>query len=149
MGRIVYFCNEGTGSSRARTLPVMEKDLEMNPEGWETIRCDADAAPEERVKAMERAFDRTRRVVSALEEALDAFESNRGTMDELSDYMVSGLWLKDFELDGEGWLPAGLKRGVLSEDSLYDLLCEIDELQKRLEGYAPEAAGYGLKGFLE
>ena len=127
----------------------MEKDLEMNPEGWETIRCDADAAPVERVEAMERAFDRTRGVVSALEEALDAYESNRETMDELSDYMVSGTWMKDFELDGEGGLPAGLKRGVLSEDSLYDLLCEIDTLQKRLEGYAPSTAGYGLKGLLE
>lgn len=119
----------------------MEEELEMTPEGWETIRCDAEATPEGRVEAMERAFDRTRQVIHSLEEALDAYENNRETMDELANYMVSGLWMKDFEIDEAGGLPSGLKRGVLAEDSLYDLLCETDALQRRLEGYATEDSG--------
>ena len=35
---------------------------------------------------------------------------------------------KDFELDEEGKLPADLKRGVLSEDGIYNLLERNSEL---------------------
>ena len=31
-------------------------------------------------------------------------------------------WMKDYESDEKGELPSDLKRGVLSEDGLYDLL---------------------------
>ena len=43
----------------------------------------------------------------------------------LSEYMESGLWLQDYEMDELGQLPSDLKRGVLSQDALYDLLTEI------------------------
>lgn len=46
--------------------------------------------------------------------------------DALREYMDSGLWLQDYEADERGELPSGLKRGVLSEDGLYDLLTEIE-----------------------
>jgi len=36
--------------------------------------------------------------------------------------MDSGQWLADYELDEAGGLPPDLKRGVLSEDGLYNLL---------------------------
>lgn len=42
----------------------------------------------------------------------------------LTEYYESGLWLKDYELDEKGLLPKELKRGVLSQDGLYNLLCE-------------------------
>jgi len=45
----------------------------------------------------------------------------------LREYMDSGLWLSDFQADERGELPRELKRGVLSEDGLYNLLCEIEE----------------------
>ena len=40
----------------------------------------------------------------------------------LEDYYTSGLWLEDYEADERGELPLDLKRGVLSQDALYDLL---------------------------
>jgi hypothetical protein len=86
----------------------------------------------ERVKAMEEAFDRTTAVTGALEEALDAYEENKETVDRLRSYMDSGLWQKDFEADEAGLLPDGLKRGVLSEDGLYDLLEDCDALLCRI-----------------
>ena len=97
-----------------------------------TIRCDANASPVERVSAMEVAYDRSSGVAEALEEALDAFEGNMSNLEELSEYLGSGLWLKDFEADEAGLLPEGLKRGVLSEDGLYDLLAGCDGLRRRL-----------------
>jgi len=39
----------------------------------------------------------------------------------LMDYYFNGLWLKDYEADERGEFPADLKRGVLAEDTLYNL----------------------------
>ena len=44
---------------------------------------------------------------------------------QLRQYYNSGQWLADYAADEVGLLPAGLKRGVLSQDALDDLLCEI------------------------
>ena len=46
---------------------------------------------------------------------------------ELTSYYESGQWLKDFEADERGELPKNLKRGVLSEDGVYNLLSEFKE----------------------
>ena len=40
----------------------------------------------------------------------------------LIDYYESGQWLKDYEADERGELPRNLKRGVLSQDGLWELL---------------------------
>jgi len=45
----------------------------------------------------------------------------------LKEYMDSGQWKADFEADEAGEIPAGLKRGVLSEDGLYDLLQSVNQ----------------------
>ena len=42
----------------------------------------------------------------------------------LDKYYTSGEWQEDNEADEEGLLPADLKRGVLSQDELYDFLME-------------------------
>ena len=87
---------------------------------------------EQRVKAMEEAYDRSLAILARLQEDLDAFEGNAGTMKELAAYMDSGLWRQDFEADEAGLLPPGLKRGVLSEDGLFDLLARYGEMRRRL-----------------
>jgi len=40
----------------------------------------------------------------------------------LHEYYTSDEWLADYEADERGELPPELKRGVLSQDALYDLL---------------------------
>lgn len=40
----------------------------------------------------------------------------------LDAYYTSGQWRDDYEADERGELPPDLKRGVLSQDALYDLL---------------------------
>ena len=42
--------------------------------------------------------------------------------------LISGMWLLDYECDERGGLPSDLKRGVLSEDMLYNLLCDVKPL---------------------
>ena len=50
---------------------------------------------------------------------------------ELEAYYTSDEWKQDFAADEAGLLPKGLKRGVLSEDGIYNLLEEYKSRTKR------------------
>ena len=79
----------------------------------------------ERIQQMERYFDA---VSSALEANANEMHENIAIskmIQELTEYMDSGLWLQDYERDERGELPKDLKRGVLSEDGLYNLLITV------------------------
>ena len=77
-------------------------------------------------------FAEAQAAASALEEALDRWAAVREELAELEDYYSGGQWMKDFEDDSEGKLPKNLKRGVLSEDAVYDLLTDWNRLRKRM-----------------
>ena len=49
----------------------------------------------------------------------------------LIQYYESEQWKNDYSADERGELPADLKRGVLSEDGVYNLLNDIDSLKKK------------------
>lgn len=92
----------------------------------------------QRIAAMEAAFDRVSAAVEALESALDGYETVKVDIDRLTEYLETGAWLADFEADESGMVPQDIKRGVLSEDGLYDLLADIvrvnDHLQEMTQG---------------
>lgn len=46
---------------------------------------------------------------------------------KLDIYLTSKAWKDDFGADEAGLLPEDLKRGVLSEDGLYNLLSDVRE----------------------
>lgn len=87
-----------------------------------------------RIEAMERRFDAALAAVDALELALESYEGSLDDIRELESYLSSPERRGDLEADEEGLLPASLKRGVLSEDGLYDLLERNDGLLERLRG---------------
>ncbi len=76
----------------------------------------------ERIQHFETLLDRITPVLENLEEALDAFEGIQEDVKELAAYYEDDDWREDFEADEAGKLPADLKRGVLSEDGIYDVL---------------------------
>ncbi|MBR3291920.1 MAG: DUF4298 domain-containing protein [Bacteroidales bacterium] len=92
----------------------------------------------QRIAAMEAAFDRTDLAVRMLESALDTYETVKVDIDRLTDYLESGAWREDFEADEAGLVPGGLKRGVLSEDGLYNLLADIVRVNEHLQELAGE-----------
>lgn len=54
----------------------------------------------------------------------------RPALKALSAYYESGQWLADYEADEQGLLPPDLKRGVLGQDTLYNLLPDYDHILK-------------------
>ncbi len=86
----------------------------------------------ERIKHFEMLLDRVAPVLENLEDTLDAFEGIQDDVKELSAYYESDEWRDDFEADEAGKLPADLKRGVLSEDGIYEVLSDHYALTVRL-----------------
>lgn len=78
---------------------------------------------------MEDKFDKALRGAAALDAALEQFRAISSDMEELIAYYESDLWREDFNADEEGKLPADLKRGVLSEDGIYNLLTDYQRLK--------------------
>lgn len=77
-----------------------------------------------RIREMERCFDL---VLSAKERGDGSFRNDplvREAAERLARYYGSGQWRTDYESDERGELPASLKRGVLSEDGIWNLLYE-------------------------
>ena len=95
--------------------------------------CKTDESVVKRVKAMDEAFNSALEAMSTLEKDLDTIWHIRDTIAVLEDYQTSGLWKRDFEADESGALPPDCPRGVLSEDGLYDLLRDYDELMARMK----------------
>ncbi len=80
-----------------------------------------------RVREMEALFDR---LSAAAERSPETRTDSAGAGEAaeiLAAYLDSGDWLRDYELDEAGLFPAGMKRGVLSQDGLYDLLARWRE----------------------
>ena len=86
----------------------------------------------ERVAEMEARMDQVLAAAQAMETALEDWEAAQPALEELSAYYDGPLWQADYEADEAGELPAELKRGVLSQDGLWDLLIRAGELNERL-----------------
>ena len=87
----------------------------------------------ERIRKMESYLDESGEAIAELAAALDKYEKIQGKFYKLEDYYGSKKWMDDFEADETGKLPADLKRGVLSEDAVYDLLTDHRELMARMQ----------------
>ncbi len=91
-----------------------------------------------RVREMEEAFDLSSAAVRRLSDALDCMDEARDALSRLTEYYESPLWREDFGADDAGLLPPELKRGVLSEDGVWDLLAEWRELKERMRRFFKE-----------
>ena len=83
-----------------------------------------------RVTQMEQYMDEIETVMKSNPPEINNNKALQKKMAILTNYMDIGQWLADYEADERGELPKELKRGVLSQDALYNLLCEIKEFTK-------------------
>lgn len=86
----------------------------------------------ERIRQMEQRLERSAAAVMALSAALDRYEEVKEDFSALEAYYGSETWKQDFADDEAGLLPPSLKRGVLSEDGIWNLLTDARELVERL-----------------
>ena len=85
-----------------------------------------------RIRKMERHLDRATAAVKRLSTALDKYEDAQEAIAALDQYYGSEDWRKDYADDEAGLLPDDLKRGVLSEDGIWNLLTDCRELNECL-----------------
>jgi hypothetical protein len=86
----------------------------------------------ERIRYMEELLDETEKVIRKLSVAIEDYEKIKDKINELESYYESPLWKIDYEDDEAGKLPKDLKRGVLSQDAVYNLLSELKNIQDKM-----------------
>lgn len=88
----------------------------------------------ERIEHLEKIFDE---VKNEFEKDPDFLKNKKMQVKVslLTQYMESGQWLRDYSLDEKGELPKDLKRGILSEDGLYNLLSDIEKSEKKRNSF--------------
>ena len=87
----------------------------------------------ERIKTMEQHLDRASQAVMKLSAALDDYAEVLTSIRELENYYGSDDWKQDFADDEQGLLPQDLKRGVLSEDGIWNVLTDNQDLHARMK----------------
>ena len=104
---VVYRALYGEGGLWCRPADMWNETVNRNGKTYKRFyRSDRI----ERVEKYERLFDEA--AVSHVPDQLRLLEA----------YYTSGEWQEDYEADERGELPPDLKRGVLSQDALFDLL---------------------------
>ncbi len=81
-----------------------------------------------RITEMEQKLNQSSQALQNLSAALEQYQLVRQDLEDLFAYYHSPLWLMDYDADNRGELPKDFPRGVLSEDTIYNL----EEEQRRL-----------------
>ena len=78
----------------------------------------------DRINQMEANLDTLTAANRQLISALKTFRNAQEAYIALEEYYNGKLWRKDFDDDKNGKIPAEIKRGVLSEDGVYNALTD-------------------------
>ena len=116
-------------------LYKMRRD-KKNKEGSDVCEEPAHVMEEgrdERINQMSAAFNSLSAVTATLTDGAEELKSLAPDVDLLKDYISSGQWLKDFEADERGEIGTDVDRSVLSEDGLYNLMEDLDDLMHTFE----------------
>lgn len=81
---------------------------------------------------MEAILDKALYRIDALETKIDEFEAFQSEIQKLQNYYESQQWKDDFAMDEAGLYPDRVKRGILSEDGIYNMLERNKELLDRI-----------------
>ena len=93
---------------------IFRRDTELPPCGGRNAGDGVPTKGEENVDIIER--------IEYMEALFDRAKETGEIPTELTDYYFGGQWLLDYQADERGELPRDLKRGVLSQDGIWNLL---------------------------
>ena len=86
----------------------------------------------ERIQHMEAVLDEVTDGIAQLDTALNHYRDLHPKILELAAYYGSTDWHQDLDDDRAGKLPEDLKRGVLSEDGVYDTLTDHRDILREM-----------------
>lgn len=86
----------------------------------------------DRITKNEERLDSALKAVKELKIALENFKENQKNIKLVSKYYGSKNWFKDKEYYEQGKIPK-VKAGVLSEDTVWDMLEDIKELTQEMQ----------------
>ena len=92
-----------------------------------------------RIGEMEQALNEAAEAVRRLDESLDRYAAAREALEKLSAYYGSAEW-HAHRADEAGALPPDLRRGVLSEDGIWNVLADNAELLRRMQALSAPPA---------
>ena len=84
------------------------------------------------IQRMESIMAQQEKLLNHLEEVLEAFENNQLDYQKLLEYYYSEKYLLDLQADANNLLPDDLHRGVLSEDGIYNLYLDTQNIAIRM-----------------
>ena len=87
----------------------------------------------ERIRQMEQLLEKVSATVAELSNALNKYEEVQEAIATLNEYYGSKEWKQDYADDEARLLPTNLKRGILSEDGLWNVLADCREMERRLK----------------
>ena len=77
---------------------------------------------------MESILEKATQMMEDLEEKIEEYKAFQSEIRKLEAYYTSPQWKADYAADEAGQYPDQLKRGVLSEDGIWNLLERNNEL---------------------
>ena len=89
---------------------------------WGSKGCALMGKDFKHISEMEDIFDKVLQTQSAFEKAIEEYRELQPEIEKLEAYYSSKKWKEDFAADESCEIPADIKRGVLSEDGIYNLL---------------------------
>ncbi len=126
----VYIAELDLGQLRKYREHEVMGDKYRRPETYEIL---ANESPEKRISRMEEIFDKAQEILDKATEDLERYKSFQCEIKKIEEYYTGAEWKEDFALDEAGELPEDLKRGVLSEDGIYNLLEKNKEISEEME----------------
>ena len=87
---------------------------------------------------MEAILQQATQTLNTLQASIFDLQHMQDDIQKLSDYYGSKQWRKDLEAEEQGLFPEGLKRGILSEGGIYNLLERNKEIMEALRSYLTE-----------
>ena len=86
----------------------------------------------DRIMKNEERFDQISDSIKKLDEAIELFKNKEKDLRLLKKYYGSKNWFKDKEAYENNQIPK-IKAGVLSEDGVWNMLSDIDDLINNME----------------
>lgn len=91
----------------------------------------------DRIKKNEERLDNISLIIKELEEALNKFKDSKKDFTLLNKYYDSKKWIKDKDAYEKTPIP-NIKAGVLSEDAIWNMNEDINELIEEMENIIRE-----------